>query len=79
MGKIKALLLVLMGALLTVFFLENWVAAPPLKIFAKEVVELQTSLIIIICLALGFIGGWLSGFNQTRQRRSPRGLEPRTR
>lgn len=69
MGKIKSLLLLLMGAFLAIFIYENWVAAPYIKLFGREIIQLHISLIIIVVFALGFIFGWLGHFSWGRSRR----------
>ena len=70
MGKIKSILMLLIGAFLAVFIYENWVAAPYIKLFGREMIQLNISIIIISFFALGFILGWLSRFSWTR--RSPK-------
>ncbi len=69
MKKIKSLLLLLIGAVLALFLYENWITAPYIKIFGKEMIQLNISLIILIFLALGFLLGMLSHFAWIQQRR----------
>ncbi len=69
MGKFKSLLLLLIGALIAIFIYENWVTAPYIKLFGREIIQLNISIIIIVVFALGFIFGWLSHFGWTRNRR----------
>jgi hypothetical protein len=69
MGKIKSILLLLIGAFLALFVYENWVAAPYIKLFGKEVIQLNISIIIVIFFALGFILGVLSHLAWIHRRR----------
>ena len=69
MGKIKSLLMLLIGAILAIFIYENWVAAPYIKLFGREVIQLNISIIILLFFALGFMLGMLSCFAWTRSRR----------
>lgn len=59
MGKVKSVVFLLLGAFLAIFLWENWVPAPIIKIFGKEIITLSNSLIIIICYVLGFLTGSL--------------------
>ncbi|MGQ9920102.1 MAG: hypothetical protein ACUVRZ_02110 [Desulfobacca sp.] len=59
MGKIKSVVFLLLGAILAIFLYENWVPAPVIKIFGKEIGTLSNSLIIISCFLLGFLSGSL--------------------
>lgn len=70
MGKVKSVILLLLGGVLALFMYENWVAAPYIKLFGRELVQLQTSFIIIVVFFLGFICGWLGHFGWGRSRRS---------
>ncbi|AEB10230.1 lipopolysaccharide assembly protein LapA domain-containing protein [Desulfobacca acetoxidans] len=69
MAKIKIFLLILFTSLLTYFIIENSVLAPPIKVFGKELIQLHTSLIIIIFFVLGFILGWLGHVGWRHRRR----------
>jgi hypothetical protein len=69
MGKIKSLLMLLIGAFLAIFLWENWVAIPYIKLFGREVIQLNISIIILLFFALGFMLGMLSCFAWTRSRR----------
>lgn len=59
MGKVKSVVFLLLGAILAIFLYENWVPAPVIKIFGKEIGTLSNSLIIIIFFLLGFLSGSL--------------------
>lgn len=69
MGKIKSILLILIGAFLALFIYENWVAAPYIKLFGREVVQLNISIIVLFFSTLGFILGFLSHLAWTHRRR----------
>ena len=69
MRKIKSILLLMVGGILALFFYENWVTAPCIKIFGQELVQLNTSIIILTFFLLGFFLGILSHFTWTQQRR----------
>jgi uncharacterized integral membrane protein len=69
MGKIKNLLMLLIGAILAIFIYENWVTAPYIKLCGREVIQLNISIIILLFFALGFMLGMLSCFAWTRNRR----------
>lgn len=74
MGKFKSILLILIGAFLALFIYENWVAAPYIKLFGKEVIQLNISIIILIFFALGFTLGVLSHLAWTLRRQKTAGL-----
>jgi hypothetical protein len=69
MGKIKSIVLILIGGFLALFFYENWVTAPCIRIFGKEIIQLNTSIIILSFFALGFILGALTHFAWIQRRR----------
>jgi capsular polysaccharide biosynthesis protein len=69
MNKIKSILLLLIGAVLALFLYENWVVAPHIKLFGKEIIQLNISLIIIIFLVFGFFLGIFSHFAWVQKRR----------
>ena len=54
MRKIKSILLLIVGGILALFFYENWVTAPCIRIFGKEVVQLNTSVIILYFFSARF-------------------------
>ena len=68
MGKVKSVVFLLLGAVLAIFLYENWVPAPVIKIFGKEIGTLSNSLIIIICFVLGFLSGSLVCLAWCRRR-----------
>jgi hypothetical protein len=69
MAKIKIFLLILATFIITYFIIENSILAPSIKLFGKELVQLHTSVIILISFWLGLVFGWLSHFSWTRNRR----------
>jgi heme/copper-type cytochrome/quinol oxidase subunit 2 len=69
MGKIKSVILILVGAFLSLFIYENWVAAPYIKLFGREIVQLNISIIILIFSVLGFILGILTHLAWIHRRR----------
>lgn len=69
MNKVKVLLILVAGAVIGLFFYENWGLAIPIKLFGKELCSLPGSLIIMICFVLGFLMGWLGHVSWRRQRR----------
>jgi uncharacterized integral membrane protein len=71
MSKVKGILLLLLGALLVKFALENWqLPAKPVSLFGYTVLPFPTALIIYGCLVLGFAAGWLAhAFRLRRKRR----------
>ncbi len=77
MGKIKSILMLLIGAFLAIFIWENWVETPYIRLFGREIIQLNISIIIISFFALGFILGWLSHFGWTRRRQKTAGLTSR--
>jgi|GEM_PF-1829753 len=75
MAKIKSIVLLVLGAMAAIFLYENWVPAPVIKIFGKEIITLSNSLIIILCFSLGFLTGallcWAYWRRRTRLAASP--------
>jgi uncharacterized integral membrane protein len=69
MRKIKSILLLVIGGFLALFFYENWVTAPCIKIFGKEIVQLNTSIIILTFFLLGFLLGIFSHYAWIQHRR----------
>jgi hypothetical protein len=76
MRKFKSILLILLGGLLAIFLYENWIPAPHLKIFGKEIVQVNISLLIVVCLAFGGIFGFLShvALSRSRKKKAPADL-----
>jgi hypothetical protein len=69
MKKIKSILLLLIGGLLALFFYENWVTAPCIRIFGHEIIQLNTSIIILTFFLIGFLLGILGHYTWIQRRR----------
>ena len=69
MRKIKSIVLLLIGGFLALFFYENWVTAPCIRILGQEVIQLNTSIIILTFFLIGFFLGILSHITWAQQRR----------
>lgn len=71
MTKPKGLLLLLVGALLVDFAVENVLHSPNLKLFRFDLGKLPTFLIVYGSCAFGFLGGWLGhALKVKRQKRA---------
>ena len=68
MKKVKGVILLLIGVVLGIFLYENWVVAPSFRLFGRDLVQVQVSVIILACFALGFITGALSFLAWARRR-----------
>lgn len=71
MRKVKSILLVVVGGLLAIFLYENWLSAGYLKMFGKELIQVNVSLLMVFCLALGGIFGFLGHLALSRSRKKP--------
>jgi uncharacterized integral membrane protein len=61
MTKMKALWLLVCGALLAVFIIQNWQnPEPPVQFLGFHILPLPQSVIILGCLVLGFLAGLLT-------------------
>ena len=69
MNKLKGLLLLLLGALLVDFALENAVAGPQLKLFHFELGRLPVYLLVYGSLIFGFFCGWLAFSLKARRQK----------
>jgi uncharacterized integral membrane protein len=70
MSKLKGFLLLLLGALLVKFAVENWhYPAPPIKLFGYPLLPLPHALVIYGCLLLGFAVGWFAHALRIRHKR----------
>jgi len=71
MTKLKGLLLLLLGALVVDFAVENVLPSPNLKLFRFDLGKLPTFLIVYGSCAIGFLGGWLGhALKVKRQKRA---------
>ncbi|RJR44934.1 MAG: DUF1049 domain-containing protein [Deltaproteobacteria bacterium] len=69
MNKLKGLLLLLLGALLVDFALENAVAGPQLKLFHFELGRVPVYLLVYGSLIFGFLSGWLAFALKARRQK----------
>jgi len=61
MSKIKALWLLVCGALLAIFVIQNWQNPnPPVHFLGFQFLPLPQSVIILGFFVLGFLTGWLT-------------------
>jgi uncharacterized integral membrane protein len=61
MTKMKALGLLIIGALLTIFIIQNWQQpSPPVQFLGYQFLPLPQAVIILGFLLLGFLAGWLT-------------------
>lgn len=69
MTKLKALLFLLLGALLVDFALENALSSPTLKLVKFDLGKLPIFLIVYGSLGFGFLGGWLAHVLKVRKQK----------
>jgi TRAP-type C4-dicarboxylate transport system permease small subunit len=70
MNKFKGFLLLVIGAVLVKFALENWhYPAPPITFFGFALMPLPNALIIYGGLLLGFAVGWTAHVLRARRKR----------
>ena len=61
MTKIKAIGLLIVGALLTIFIIQNWQQpTPPVQFLGYQFLPLPQAVIILGFLLLGFLAGWVT-------------------
>jgi uncharacterized integral membrane protein len=61
MTKMKALGLLFIGALLTIFIIQNWQQpSPPVQFLGYQFLPLPQAFIILGFLLLGFLAGWVA-------------------
>jgi uncharacterized integral membrane protein len=61
MTKMKAIVLLVVGALLTIFIIQNWQQpSPPVQFLGFHFLPLPQSVIILGFLLLGFLAGWVA-------------------
>jgi hypothetical protein len=71
MSKVKGLLLLLLGALLVTFGYQNWQPpSPAIQLFGYAFPAVPQVLLIYGCLALGFLGGWMTHVLRLRKKRA---------
>ncbi len=69
MTKLKALLFLLLGALLLDFAVENALSSPTLKLLKFDLGKLPVFLLVYGSLGIGFIGGWLGHVLKARRQK----------
>jgi uncharacterized integral membrane protein len=69
MSKLKAVLLIILAAVLVDFAVENGAPIPDLKLFKFALGQIPTFLLAYLALALGLIGGWTIHVLRVRKRR----------
>jgi cell division protein FtsX len=69
MSKLKALLLVILAAVLVDFAIENALPPPDFKLFKFVLGQVPTFALAYICLALGLIVGWTAHVLRIRRKR----------
>jgi hypothetical protein len=69
MTKIKGLLLLLVGALLVSFAVENPLPGPHLKLLRFELGKLPVFALVYASFGLGFLGGWLGHVLRAKKKR----------
>jgi uncharacterized integral membrane protein len=61
MTKMKAIGLLVIGALLTIFIIQNWQQpSPPVQFLGYQFLPLPQAVIILGFLLLGFLAGWVT-------------------
>ncbi|MHB8068684.1 MAG: hypothetical protein ACYDIC_12385 [Desulfobaccales bacterium] len=71
MNKLKGVLLLLLGALLVDFAVENALPSPVLKLIKFDLGKLPIFALIYGSFALGLLGGWLGHvFKAKRQKKA---------
>jgi uncharacterized membrane protein YeaQ/YmgE (transglycosylase-associated protein family) len=61
MTKMKAIGLLVIGALLTIFIIQNWQQpSPPVQFLGYQFLPLPQAVIILVFLLLGFLAGWVA-------------------
>jgi cell division protein FtsX len=69
MSKLKAVLLVILAAVLVDFAVENSAPPPDLKLFKFALGQFPTFLLAYVCLALGLVVGWTAHVLRMRRKR----------
>ncbi len=74
MNKLKALLLLLLGALLVDFAVENALPSPVLKLIKFELGKLPIFALVYGSFALGLLSGWLGHVLRAKRQRKAAAL-----
>jgi uncharacterized integral membrane protein len=72
----KALWLLIAGALLAIFLVQNWqYPNPPIHFLGFQFLPLPQSVIVLGFFALGFLSGWVAHAMRTKKSRQDSGPE----
>jgi uncharacterized integral membrane protein len=74
MNKFKGLLLLLLGALLVIFAVENSLPAPQIKLFRYQLGKPPVFLLVYGSLLIGFLAGWLAHVLKIRRQKRAEAL-----
>ncbi len=74
MNKIKGVLLLLLGALLVDFAVENALPSPVLKLFKFDLGKLPIFVLIYGSFAIGLLGGWLGHLLRVKRQKKAAAL-----
>jgi uncharacterized integral membrane protein len=70
MSKFKGLWLLVIGALLAIFLVENWhYPDPPIQFLGFRFLPLPHALVMLSCFILGFLGGYLAHAFRVRKQK----------
>jgi hypothetical protein len=69
MSKLKAVLLIILAAVLVDFAVENSQPAPDIRLFKFVLGQVPAFALAYICLALGLIAGWTAHVLRVRRKR----------
>jgi uncharacterized integral membrane protein len=68
MTKMKAFWLLVVGALLAIFIIQNWQhPSPPVQFLGFQFLPLPQSVIILGFFLLGFLAGWVTNIFRVRK------------
>jgi uncharacterized integral membrane protein len=69
MSKMKAFWLLIIGALLAIFIVQNWqYPNPPVQFLGYQFLPIPQSVIVLGSLVLGFLVGWLAHSLKAKKR-----------
>ncbi len=77
MSKFKAVVLLVFGAILAVFIVQNWYYPdPPIHILGFQFLPLPMPVIILGFFLLGFVAGWVVNAFRVKVHKHETTLEP---
>ncbi len=77
MTKMKAIGFLVVGALLTIFIVQNWQQpSPPVQFLGYQFLPLPQAVIILGFLLLGFLAGWVTHIFIVRKSQQENQPEP---